>query len=150
MVRDWLELASQPPQSVLDSNPDAKAQQRAWLHRRLNTAAGAGALKMTKTAAAPGEVQGRCEPRFDQIPRHSSIQRCSARACRSCTILARIAQRGYTSWEPRLCQWINSLAQRKIKSSRKYRNSKRTGRCCGDFTEARSHWCRRREPAEKQ
>jgi ankyrin repeat protein len=43
----WNTLLS-PPQSILDSNSDAKAQQQEWLHRRLITAAGAGAFKMTK------------------------------------------------------------------------------------------------------
>jgi ankyrin repeat protein len=48
-----LELVSQPHQSVLDSNPDAKAKQREWLHRRLITAAGARALKVTKLLLLP-------------------------------------------------------------------------------------------------
>ncbi|KAE9366204.1 ankyrin [Stipitochalara longipes BDJ] len=43
----WNSLLN-PPQSVLDSNPEGKAQQQEWLHRRLITAAGAGALQMTK------------------------------------------------------------------------------------------------------
>ena len=80
-----------------------------------------------KTAAAPGEVQDRCEPRFDQIPRHSFIQRCSARACRSRTLLDRIAQRGYTSWEPRLCQWIDIILYSIIIASSSCRDSRYVG-----------------------
>lgn len=34
-----------PPLSILDTNPKAKEQQQEWLHRRLISAAGAGALK---------------------------------------------------------------------------------------------------------
>jgi ankyrin repeat protein len=49
---EWFEIVwnlfLSPPQSVLDSNPEAKALQQEWLHRRLITAAGAGALNMTK------------------------------------------------------------------------------------------------------
>jgi hypothetical protein len=49
---EWFETASNlllsPPQSVLDSTPDAKAKQQEWLHRCLKTAAGAGAPKMAK------------------------------------------------------------------------------------------------------
>ena len=127
MVRDWLELVSQPHQSVLDSNPDAKAKQREWLHRRLITAAGARALKMTKLLLLPEKYKTDVNQVLIKYHATPFIQRCSARACRSRTLVDRIAQRGYTSWEPRLCQWIDIILYSIIIASSSCRDSRYVG-----------------------